>query len=85
VSILSDGHGNLALHPLELGDQILHRGPASAEAISVTRGHSDLGENAEMKKWIVTGLAPAALAAEKFFIIVDTVGNCFVVHAEHRT
>ena len=56
----------------------------------MTRGHSDLGENAEMKKWIVTsllaiGLAPAALAAEKFFIIVDTVGNCFVVHAEHRT
>lgn len=27
------------------------------------------------------------LGAEKFFVIVDTVGNCFVVqeHAEYRT
>jgi hypothetical protein len=56
----------------------------------VTREHSDLGENAEMKKWIVTsllaiGLAPAALAAEKFFVIVDTVGNCFVVQSTPNT
>ena len=56
----------------------------------MTRGHSDLGENAEMKKWIVTsllaiGLAPAALAAEKFFVIVDTVGNCFVVQSTPNT
>ena len=36
-----------------------------------------------MKKWIVAsllviGLSPAALAAEKFFVTVDTVGNCSV-------
>jgi hypothetical protein len=43
-----------------------------------------------MKKWIVTGLlviglAPAALAAEKFFITVDTVGNCSVVQSAPTT
>jgi hypothetical protein len=36
-----------------------------------------------MKKWFVAslfviGLSPAALAAEKFFVTVDTVGNCSV-------
>jgi hypothetical protein len=37
----------------------------------------------EMKKWfvaslLVIGLTPVALAAEKFFVTVDTVGNCSV-------
>jgi len=36
-----------------------------------------------MKKWIVAsrliiGMTPAVLAAEKFFVTVDTVGNCSV-------
>jgi len=39
-----------------------------------------------MNKWIVTsvlviGLVTPVLAAEKFFITVDTVGNCSIVHS----
>jgi hypothetical protein len=39
-----------------------------------------------MKKWIVTsllviGLVTPVLAAEKFFITVDTVGNCSIVQS----
>lgn len=42
------------------------------------------GGNAEMKKYVVAsllvvGLATPALAAEKSFMTVDTVGNCSVV------
>ena len=42
--------------------------------------------NAEMKKWIVTtflviGAATPAFAAEKFFVTVDTVGNCSLVRS----
>jgi hypothetical protein len=47
-------------------------------------------ENAEMKKWIVTsalvlGMAGSAFAAEKYFVTVDTVGNCSVVRSAPGT
>lgn len=43
-------------------------------------------DNAEMKKWIVTGFlvlgaATPAFAAEKFLVTVDTVGNCSIVRS----
>jgi hypothetical protein len=46
--------------------------------------------NAEMKIWIVTtllviGAATSAFAAEKFFVSVDTVGNCSLVRSAPGT
>ncbi len=43
-----------------------------------------------MKKWIVTsllvlGMAGPAFAAEKYFVTVDTVGNCSVVQSAPGT
>jgi hypothetical protein len=47
-------------------------------------GAQTYGGNAQMKKWFVTSLlvlgsATPAFAQEKFFVTVDTVGNCSVI------